>query len=575
MTDLPNVVVLAPNSFRRFLDPAVESQFQLYLADGHLASCRNLDLVFNAPLGSPRLDDGFLETNPMAGYYLESFLKLHGFDATAVFEWHDDRELERALQRDPVAVAFSTTYVTDNELLVACVDTLRCVVGELPVIVGGPYIWKQSLEFERDGGDPAHQRQMRAFGVDPLADCLFGASAPAPLRNVVFVVNEFGEHTLLRVLNQLVKGKSGDEGFRAIPNLALARADGNWCFTAVQPEPVDLENDYTRWDLVDSMPAMVPLRASVGCPYRCRYCDFIELHPQVLKRSAGSIAAEIVLARARSGRVFGFVDDNIFLSKKRIAELARTMIERELNVAWGGFFRVDRIDEENIGELAESGCVYGLCGIETGDDGQLARMRKDCRSAEALRGIQLATEAGMVLNLCMLVGFPGETQDSIDRSIEFLNALDASHKGFASWLLYPFYLLPGTAADSLEFRREHDMHGRRARWRHATMDVEQVSERWAPYMFERVELPYHYYTSDVPRWWPTDKRNRTFELRKQLTTAFIAEVDDHVIQERFGRLWSFVAEGSGGKAAPAWETVLAARLRQPGRRRSYRGAFEQ
>jgi anaerobic magnesium-protoporphyrin IX monomethyl ester cyclase len=571
----PAVVVLAPNSFRRFLDPAVESQFQLHLSDGHLASCKNLDLVFNAPLGPPRLDDGFLETNPMAGYYLESFLKQNDFEATAVFNWRDDWELERALQRDPVAIAFSTTYVTDNGLLTECVHSLRSVVGGLPVIVGGPYIWKQNLEFQRDNMDLIHQREMREFGVDPLADCLFGRAAPAALRGVIFVVSEFGEHTLLRVLNQLLAGKATEDDLCSVPNLAFARSDGSWCFTPAQAEPVDLENDYTRWDTIESMPAMVPLRASVGCPYRCRYCDFIELHPRVLRRSSNSIAAEIELAKARSARVFGFVDDNIFLSKKRIADLARTMIERELNVAWGGFFRVDRIDEENISNLAESGCVYGLCGIETGDEGQLARMRKDCRNDEAMRGIQLATEAGMVLNLCMLAGFPGETAESIENSIGFLNSLALGHKGFASWLLYPFYLLPGTAADSLEFRREHGIHGRRSEWRHATMSVEEVSDRWAPYMFGQIQLPYHYYTSDVPRWWPVNRRNRTFELRKALTQAFVDELGDGEIQTRFGELWQFMAEGSEAGRAPSWARVLAARSRQPGRRRSYRGAFEQ
>jgi radical SAM superfamily enzyme YgiQ (UPF0313 family) len=575
MTRKPSVVVLAPNSFRRFLDPAIESQFQLYLSDGHLASCKNLDLVLNAPFASPKLDDGFLETNPMAGYYLESFLKCHGYDAVAVFDWRDDRQLELALERDPVAVAFSTTYVTDNDLLSTCIAALRRVAAELPVIVGGPYIWKQSLELEHDAGDPAQQREMRSFGVDPLAECLFGAPASEPLREAIFVASEFGEHTLLRVLDQLVAGKATEEDLASLPNLALARRDGSWRFTPPQPEPIDMENDYTRWDLVESMPAMVPLRASVGCPYRCRYCDFIELHPRVTRRSADSIAAEIELAKGRSGRVFGFVDDNIFLSKKRISELARTMIERELGVAWGGFFRVDRIDEDNIGDLSESGCVYGLCGIETGDEGQLERMRKDCRRDEALRGIQLATEAGMALNLCMLAGFPGETQESIDNSIGFLNALDLEHRGFASWLLYPFYLLPGTAADSLEFRRQHEIHGRPARWRHATMRVGEVSERWAPYMFERIRLPYHYYTSDVPRWWPVQKRNSAFARRRELTAGFVDEVGDQELQGRFAQLWTLICDEAPRAEAPAWETVLAERSRQPGKRQPYRGAFRQ
>ena len=146
-----SVVILAPNSFGRFRDPAVESQFQVLLRGSNLASLHNLDLLFNSPLAEPQLDNGFKETNPMAGYFLESFLKRHGYEARSVFDWKDDADLEQALALDPIAVALSTTYITDNELLSACLRAVRQAVGSLPILVGGPYIWKQKLELVRNG----------------------------------------------------------------------------------------------------------------------------------------------------------------------------------------------------------------------------------------------------------------------------------------------------------------------------------------------------------------------------------------------------------------------------------------
>ena len=144
-----------------------------------------------------------------------------------------------------------------------------------------------------------------------------------------------------------------------------------------------------------------------------------------------SIAAEIELAKRRSARFFGFVDDNIFLSKQRIKHITKTMLERELGVVWGGFFRVDRIDEDNVNEIAASGCAFGLCGIESGDDGQLDRMGKGCTADEARRGIELSTGAGISLNLSILIGFPGETRESIDNTIAFLNGVSNDHRGLA------------------------------------------------------------------------------------------------------------------------------------------------
>jgi len=570
-----SVVVLAPNSFARFRDPAVESQFQVLLRGSKLASLHNLDLLFNSPLAEPQLDNGFKETNPMAGYFLESFLKLHGYEARSVFDWKDDSELEQALALDPIAVALSTTYITDNEMLSACLRAVRQAVGSLPILVGGPYIWKQKLELVRHASGTDNEAQWKEYGVEPLTDCLFGRSSEGALRDAVYIANEFGEHTLLHVLDKVADGKANVDHLAEIPNLVFPVGADAWHPTREEAEPVNLDEWYTRWDLVESVPRMVPLRASVGCPFRCRYCDFIGLHPKVIVRSADSIAAEIELAKRRSARFFGFIDDNIFLSKQRIKHITKTMLERELGVIWGGFFRADRIDEDNVNEIAASGCAFGLCGIESGDDGQLARMGKGCTVDEARRGIELSTGAGISLNLSILIGFPGETRESIDNTIAFLNGLSNDRRGLASWLGYPFFLLPNTVADSLEYRREFNLSGRGGRWRHDTMDSDEAAELWAPYMFRGVtQLPYHYYSGDAPRWWPIAKRTEAFTLRKKLTDAFLDRKTDAELQQSFGALYQAIRDNGDGQAAPAWESVLADRSLQPGNRKGYRGAFE-
>ena len=319
---LPSVIVLAPNSFARFLGAAVESQFALMIDGEHQGSLRNFDMLFNSPLKSPRLDNGFKEANPMAGYYLESFLKLNGYEARCVFDWNDDEALERALDSDPIAVALSTTYITDNDLLATCLGALRKVVGDLPVVVGGPYIWKQKIELGRDGClNAAEVAEARKWCVEPLEDCLFYGAKPDALRQAIYVAHEFGEHTLLRVLEKIKEGKTQAADLADVPNLVLPTGGDTWHATVENAEPVDLNRDFTRWDLIDRVPTVVPLRASVGCPYRCRFCDFIELHPKVTMRSPESIAREIELAGRFSGRFLAFIDDNIFIYPQPIQHL--------------------------------------------------------------------------------------------------------------------------------------------------------------------------------------------------------------------------------------------------------------
>ena len=563
-----SVVIVAPNSFERVIGRSWENQFQVVTSNGHLASLTNLDVLFNRPVASIELDRGWKGTNPMAGYYLESFLKLNGYEAHAVFEWDNDDHLLEAMKSDPLAVAFSTTYVTDNETLSSCLSALRKVVGAVPIIVGGPYIWKQRLQMLRDRADDQQRiKEWQDYGVDVVADCLFGPSTEAILREPIYVANEFGEYTLLWILEALTEGHLRRE-IVSVPNLVLATKDGSWHATSIVPEPVNLNENYTRWDLVDRVPSMVPIRTSIGCPYRCRYCDFIELHPKVLKRDPASIVCELKLAKGRGQSFFNFIDDNIFLTQARIADLTRTIRESEMNIIWGGFFRVDRIDESNIDNIYSSGCRFGMCGIESGDDGQLERMRKGCRRDEIARGIELATAAGIKLVLTFIVGYPGETQHTIDSSLAFISGMATEHKSYSSFQVYPFYLLPNTAADDLEYRKLFHLTGRHGDWSHHSMNAVEARSFWAPYMFRHVRaLPYDYYATDCPSWWNVGKRNAGFALRRQLTLDFLDKADDARIQEDFSALYCLMHEQRGGThTIPRWDKVLAERSLQPGER---------
>jgi radical SAM superfamily enzyme YgiQ (UPF0313 family) len=569
MESKKSVIVVAPNSFNRFLGESFENQYQILTKCRNLASLANLDILFNSKVKPHRLDGGWKKVNPMAGYYLESFLKMRGYDAKVVFDLEDDNLLKEALRSDPIAVCLSTTYITDNNLLAACIASLRNIVGGIPIIIGGPYVWKQKIEMNRHKKlTPQQFRDMKDYNVNMMSDCTFDSSSAAALKDAIYIAHEFGEYTLLKVLHKIEKGQLRYEDFTDTPNLVLPMKDGGWYATEEEAEPVDLNKDFTRWDLIESMPSLVPMRASVGCPYRCRYCDFIELHPKVIMRKPESMLEEIRMAKNRGKSMFNIIDDNIFLSKKRIAELTKTIRENEMGIFWGGFFRVDRIDETNINDIFESGCRFGLCGIESGDDGQLKRMRKGCDPDEIHRGIELGTQAGMTMLLTFILGYPGETLESIDNTAAFINKLSLTNNGYAAYQVYPFYLLPNTAVDDLEYRREFNLKGRYANWQHSTMNSEEAVSLWSPYLFRKVRLPYQYDARDHPSlWWPLEKRRQAFEIRRQLTIAFLDGETDEVLQAHFAQLYRLIKNDAVGSGAPSWKDYLAERGSQPGERR--------
>ena len=98
-----SIVIIAPDFYECSPNTLYESQFHLLIRGGHLASLINLDILFNSKARLLRFDRGPRSMNPTAGYYLEGFLKMRGYDAHAIFEWEDDQVLLDAMKSDPIA----------------------------------------------------------------------------------------------------------------------------------------------------------------------------------------------------------------------------------------------------------------------------------------------------------------------------------------------------------------------------------------------------------------------------------------------------------------------------------------
>jgi radical SAM superfamily enzyme YgiQ (UPF0313 family) len=551
----PLVLVVAPNPFDDAKAPAYEADFWLRTRSGHLASFSNLVRLFN-PVGASHapLVNPWKATRPLAGYYLESFLKTHGYDARALFTLEEDGSWAAGAAA-PLAVALSTTFITTAAELSRTILTVRSRVGPgVPIVVGGQFVWKQHLWGDRFAG--------RADGdvVSELAP-LFGPRPDPHLRDAIYVASEFGEHTLLKLLETFRRGGATASDPSDVENLVLW-TDQGWRLTRRGPEPVDLDRDFTRWDVVDEMPrTMVPVRTSVGCPHECEFCDFVAVHPRLRLRSASSVVEELRLVASRGGTTISFVDDNALSSPRRTRTLARAISESELGLRWGGYLRADKVTPDDAVLLAGSGLVYGWCGIESGDPEMLRRMRKRSDAEAASLGIDSLTAAGVHVLTTFVLGFPGETRASLDASVAFLNGLRRDGRGRVEFSVFPFHVFPGAPVDDPERRRELGLTGLFGRWRHATMSAEDVRATWAPYFFRGVDVSYTYYGGDDSLLWNAARRNEAILQRKAVTVAFLDDAPDDVVQERFAALHRTLRFTPG--ETPDWRECLAPRELEP------------
>lgn len=252
------------------------------------------------------------------------------------------------------------------------------------------------------------------------------------LRNSEFdvcVIGE-GEETLLEVARQVARGEGRDTGdwLREIPGLVYKR-EGEIVVNRPRPPVADLDSlpfpahhligleDYAPHpNLGVRSQAILTYR---GCPMRCSFC----INPQGTRTRRRS-PVKVVDEMARLADVFGIrgidIRDNLFgLNRKHALAVCEEIAERSLDVIWGCWTGGHLVDAKLAQRMKEAGCVHVGFGVESGDDGVLARSYRGFTTAQHQAGIDALKAAGMRVHAFFLIGLPGESADSVQRTVEF------------------------------------------------------------------------------------------------------------------------------------------------------------
>lgn len=182
--------------------------------------------------------------------------------------------------------------------------------------------------------------------------------------------------------------------------------------------------------------------SSRGCPYRCTFC----LWPDILyghrfrARSAENVVDEI----EEAARVYGhdeiyFDDDTFTIDRQRVMSICRLIMERGLDkeVEWIAQCRVDTVDREMLEAMKAANCGYILFGVESGSPEMLKRMKKGITLDKIRHAFKLTRDVGIKTQAFFLFGMPGETQETIQESIDFAKEINASSTQFAVAIPHP------------------------------------------------------------------------------------------------------------------------------------------
>ncbi|MCK9399347.1 MAG: radical SAM protein [Bacteroidales bacterium] len=468
---------------------------------------------------------------PAAGFYLEGLLHQYGYD-TILTNKYDTDTIKTIAEQDPFAICVSTTMIITTDSLLGLFSSIRSAMPDTHIIAGGVFVWKNYLQFMKHLDSPhlyPHQPRMLFHPGHTRMDA------------DILVVAPHGKSSLLEVLKELEKGSSAS--FEHIPNLCLP-GDNGFNFTKREEEQVDYDEDYTRWDLIDEIPEKIPLRTSIGCPYRCRFCDFCQLYPRIFLRSRTSLSQELNLVKNRLGQNLAVIhvsDDNVFITKKRLYEVCDAITESGLR-HWIGFMRGGEYSDNEMEAIERSGLMMGKIGVESGDPGQLERMNKRQKIENVKRGVEQLDAHGISVLMTFVVGFPGENKQTLRNTAAFLNNLSLTNLS-AGYQLYPLVIFPLSELADPSARTEWKIEGLMEKWSHYTMKSEETFEASYDLFKEVTNVPYSYSEESYffnRGMFTFGTRKSLFQLRQELTIKLIENAPWEYIEPILKRMAQYM-----------------------------------
>jgi anaerobic magnesium-protoporphyrin IX monomethyl ester cyclase len=183
------------------------------------------------------------------------------------------------------------------------------------------------------------------------------------------------------------------------------------------------------------------IMTSRGCPYRCTFCSQSIMPIKWRSRSAENVIAEWRhLVQDLDAQEIGVLDDSANIRVNRLEELGHSLIKNELNhVPWifVNGIRANLAHKDLLVLLKQAGLKRLAFGVETGDPDILKSIDKKVDHETIRQAFRNAKDAELETIAFLILGLPGETRATMQRTIDFAIELDPLIANFSMMTPYP------------------------------------------------------------------------------------------------------------------------------------------
>lgn len=250
-------------------------------------------------------------------------------------------------------------------------------------------------------------------------------------------------------LPELISAYENNEDITSIPGTVLKNGEE----VIFGPERAVIENlddiPFPAWDMFDieryiTTRMVVPgkkrsmnIIASRGCPFNCTFC-YRNFGRKVRTRSAESVVEEIgFLVKNYNVRHIELQDELFLYSKKNVRAFCELLLRKNIKITWRALSRANILasfDADIMKLLKRCGNHWIGIGVESGSPEMLKKMNKVILPEQVIQASELCQNAGIKLSGTFLIGYPGETEETVRASVELCKKTGLYYN--------PFFVLP-------------------------------------------------------------------------------------------------------------------------------------
>jgi radical SAM superfamily enzyme YgiQ (UPF0313 family) len=214
-----------------------------------------------------------------------------------------------------------------------------------------------------------------------------------------------------------------------------------------------------------------------GCPNRCTFCSNNLIHGCSVRYHSVDYLMNWIhkMIKDYDIREIQFMDDTFTANPEYVAKFCERLIRSKTKIAWNCATRVNTLTEELVQLMARTGCWQISIGIESGNKEILRRMKKGISLKQVDNVIRWARTAGINVKGFFMMGFLGETHETLRETIDLAMKLPIQDLSMSIFVPYPGVSARKNIEEFGSFEENWD-------------DMSSLNVNFVPHGFTREEL---------------------------------------------------------------------------------------